>query len=465
VDDTSYAHGKNSGRVVRLSTAAAKVLRSRIVGDAAGSTLLRATTTLLAFLTTVLLARLLGAESFGVYAFAHALVTVIGVPAHVGIPSLVMRETARGMAQNRPDLVKGVWRWAVRFTAVLSAVVTLVLGPVFVWLRGGLGDVSGITMAWALAMVPFMALASVCGGAVRGLRYVVAGQFPELIVRPALFLVVIGAVALLVPDILSAPFAMLVQAGAWLTALLLGAWMLARVAPRSVRGARAVAKTSTWLSSSFLFGLSAAFTIINKQVSTVVVGVFESPDQVGVFRVAVQVALLAAFGLHAVNQVVAPRFALAHAKGNLAYLQRLATASARLVLAFGVLIAGLVAVFGRSVFPVVFGAEFSSAFLPLLIMLAGQLVNSAVGPVGFLLKMTGHESETVRAMVLAAILNFCLSMILVPAHGILGAAVAAATSMAAWNVLLWWRARQVLGVNSFAFARMIPVSGERHGGS
>jgi len=435
-----------------------------LVRDATGSTLLRTANTVLAFLTTVLLARLLGAEGFGVYAFSYALVTLLAVPVHVGLPSLVMRETARGMAQDRPDLVKGVWRWAARFTVTLSVVVTLGLGPIIVWLRGGLGEVAGNTMAWAFAVVPFMAFTSVCGGAMRGLRFVLAGQLSELIVRPGLFLMAIGAAAFIVPDRISAPFAMLLQAGACLGAFLVGAWMLFRVAPQSVRRARAEAETATWLSSSFLFGLSAGFAIINKQVSTVVLGVFEAPDQVGVFRVAVQVALLAAFGLQAVNQVVAPRFALAYARGDLAYLQRLATASARLVLAFSVLVTGLVAGFGRSVFPVVFGAELSPAFLPLLILLVGQLVNSVVGPVGFLLKMTGHEREIVRAMVLGAVMNVCLSLLLIPAHGILGAAVAEATSMATWSALLWWRARQVLGVDSSAFGLMAPASGDRRGG-
>jgi ABC-type sugar transport system permease subunit len=79
------------------------VLRSRLAREAFWTVVLKSANTLLGFVTTVLLARLLGAEGYGIYAYALALVSLLAMPAHAGLPNLVLRETARGMAEACPD--------------------------------------------------------------------------------------------------------------------------------------------------------------------------------------------------------------------------------------------------------------------------------------------------------------------------------------------------------------------------
>lgn len=432
-----------------------RLLPTRLVQDTGWSFALKIASTGLSFLVTVALARLLGAEGYGIYAYAYALVTLLAMPAHSGLPDLIVRETARGMAHDRPDLVQGAWRWAGRVVAVLSLAMVLVLGPVLVAWQGGVDSPQGCTLVWALALVPLMALGNLRGAALRGLQHIVAGQLPEFFLRPGLFLLLVGGAALLVGERFTAPLAMALHAGAALPAFLIGAWMLWRHTPPAVRQARPSVESKGWLVSSALFALIAGFGVVNNQASTVILGIFETPGQVGIYRVAAQVAVLASFGLQVVNMVVAPRFADLYARGDMKRLQWLVTGSARVVLAFNLVLTALFVLLGRSFFPLVFGPEFAASYLPLLILLVGQMVNSAAGSVGFLLNMTGHERETMWGMAVAAGLNIVLNLVLIPVWGIQGAAAATAISMIVWNVLLWWRVRKVLGINSLAFN--IPV--------
>lgn len=164
-----------------------------------------------------------------------------------------------------------------------------------------------------------------------------------------------------------------------------------------------------------------------------------------------QIATLAAFGLEAVNMVVAPRFAELYTRGHIERLQQLVTISAWVVLAFNVMITGFFVPAGHFFLTLVFGEEFAASYASLLILLGGQLVNSAAGSVGYLINMTGHERETVRSMALAAGINILLGLLWIPRWGILGAAGATAISMTVWKGLLWWRVRQRLGINSLAF--------------
>jgi O-antigen/teichoic acid export membrane protein len=73
-------------------------LRPQILRGGAGSALLKAGHKALLLATAVLLARVLGVESYGVYSWALAVVTLLAVPANLGLPTLGReRDTARGL--------------------------------------------------------------------------------------------------------------------------------------------------------------------------------------------------------------------------------------------------------------------------------------------------------------------------------------------------------------------------------
>ena len=78
----------------------------RLLRDGVGTFVLKGVNAGFTFLSTVLLARLLGAEGYGLYAYALALVTLVGTPVHTGLPILVVRQTASGMASGQYNLVR-----------------------------------------------------------------------------------------------------------------------------------------------------------------------------------------------------------------------------------------------------------------------------------------------------------------------------------------------------------------------
>ena len=73
-------------------------LRARIIRASSAAVALKIMNAMLGFATTMVLARTLGPDSFGVYTFALAVVMVVGLPAKAGVPQLVTRETAKAQA-------------------------------------------------------------------------------------------------------------------------------------------------------------------------------------------------------------------------------------------------------------------------------------------------------------------------------------------------------------------------------
>ena len=72
----------------------------------------------------------------------------------------------------------------------------------------------------------------------------------------------------------------------------------------------------------------------------------------------------------------------------------------------------------------------------------------------YLLNMTGHHRDTIRAYALAAVANIVLNLLLIPAFGIIGAAIATYTAMLGGNFYLYRLVQKRLGIDACAFPLM-----------
>jgi O-antigen/teichoic acid export membrane protein len=90
---------------------------------------------------------------------------------------------------------------------------------------------------------------------------------------------------------------------------------------------------------------------------------------------------------------------------------------------------------------------------PLVILAGGQLVNAGMGSVASLLNMTGHERDTTRIILMAALLNLTLNFTLTPLWGTLGAATATAVTLIVWNVVMWRAVKRRIGIHASPFMR------------
>lgn len=81
-------------------------LREHLVRAASDSFIIKVATTALSLVTAVVLARLLGAEGFGVYAFCLAASQMLAVPAMLGMQQLVVREFTSYRTQGAFSLMR-----------------------------------------------------------------------------------------------------------------------------------------------------------------------------------------------------------------------------------------------------------------------------------------------------------------------------------------------------------------------
>jgi O-antigen/teichoic acid export membrane protein len=401
------------------------------------------------------MARILGPSELGHYSNALAIVAILGLPIHMGLPTLVVRETAKSGAECNWGKIRGLWNWALSRIGVVSVLwATLVIPFLYVGGERWIGD-KGIDAVWAgLLLIPLMALAHVRGASIRGLHQAVLGLLPDAIVRPGLLLILL-LFALYVTRV-DAVMAVGFHVVAAAVATIFGTIALRKVAPIAMRGVSAdLSEKTTWKKSLLPLALLTGAQVMMQNTNTVILGLTEPPEQVGIFKIALAAAELAAFGLTVVNMTITPTFAKLHTKGDLKELESAACQAARLAFFMAILITAAFVIFGQSIISATYGKQYLEAYYPLIVILIGQVVHAYYGSCGNILTMTGNEKITLFLAISAMLINVSISAILVPSAGIIGAAIATAISMSALHVSASIAVYMKLGIRTSALGPLL----------
>jgi O-antigen/teichoic acid export membrane protein len=193
--------------------------------------------------------------------------------------------------------------------------------------------------------------------------------------------------------------------------------------------------------SSSLLGMAAA------PIERFLIGGALDLASLGIWSAVRQLQSLPQAFLQVIITVVAPMFISANAKGKkdeVTHLYRIATDWVGR-LGFPLLI--FLAIFGDKLLAL-YGAPFSEAgHWPLLVLVVGQFVNLATGPVGTLLNYLGQERTMLRLGLLSDGLFFICLLTLAPLLGLVGVAAAATLATLLVNLAAARLMRQKLGIS------------------
>lgn len=427
------------------------ILTSKLSRLLAGTFLVRVLSVGATFLCSVLLARTLGSEQFGIYSYILAIVSLLALPATAGMPTLVLRETANTKALKDWTKMKGIWLWSglvvVSLSLIIYAFSTIAIlnffesSRIFTEYR---------TFALGLIMSLLMAMGNVRGAALRGLGLIIQGQLPEGLIRPTLLAIFL--LLLIQLDVTLDPsYAMGLNLIAALIAFIIGSGLLIKAKPSELRASKPVFYSKSWLFTILPLALMTGMQSLSSQVDILMLGNMGTPSDVGVYKIVVSGAALAVFGLQVVNMVITPKLASAFAQNNTYVAQR--TASIGSLISFGLTfpIVLIFYFFGTEILSLIFGSEYVIGYHALLIISLGQAVNAFFGSSISILTMSGNEKFVIKGMSLSTIINVLLNLVLIPYLGIDGAALGAGTALLVWNIYLWIIIKRELNIDCTLF--------------
>ena len=402
----------------------------------------------------IILARWLGAEGYGTYAFVMAWVVILNIPAQFGLPDLLMRDLAVARSDRIQANLGALLQRSVRLVLILSVSTTLI-GLVLTQLL--LTDLDGNLkrpLVIGLFGLPALALLGVYASAWRGLgRPLSTVLFGTLMPTTIVLLLTIVAVVMLGQGD-NADVALLCRFIGLAVALTAAIIFLRRYLKGfPINQDKQLHSVRETLVAAFPLMLITGANIIMSRTDIVMIGVLAGQREVGLFNAGLQAALLVTFGLSVSNSIVAPEFARLYANGDTKQLQYLAVSTARIVFLFGLVVLSILLIFGTFLLGLLFGSDFQAAFGAMAILVVGQSVSLLFGEPAFLLNMTGNQNLTLYLVGGTAVLNLVLNAILIPQAGIQGAAVATSIALVTWRCLAYVYVRRRLGINCAVFSR------------
>lgn len=397
----------------------------------------------------VAIARHYGAEGYGAFALSLTCLVIASVFGRCGLSVALLRLVAQYASTNRIGVVRDIFRKAVCLataSAVLIAGAFYWSSPVIAQELFGQVGLERDLRIMALALVPHVWV-QLLAESLRGLKKILL--YSLLIdVLPFAFglFAFYGLKTWSTWDAIPAVSYLFGMAGTSVVGCI--AWFRASGVLAVPSDTSVSAREILTLAIPLLFGTS--MVLLMNWTDNIMLGVFRSEDEVGVYDVAFRIAILAGAILQAVNSIAAPKFAECFASGDYTGLRHIAVSSTRVM--FWVT-APIVIVCGAlpGLILSLFGEQFIVASTAFMILLIGTLINAASGSVGFILRMTGKERIFQNILFAATVINISLNAWLIPTHGINGAAVASVTSLAFWNLTSVYYVKRLYGFYTIYF--------------
>ncbi|MEL7353461.1 MAG: oligosaccharide flippase family protein [Cyanobacteria bacterium P01_A01_bin.116] len=422
-------------------------MKNKILGRIAGVFGLRLAYSALTFLTSVLLARVLGTSGFGAYTYAVVWAYLLSVPATMGFDNFLVREIAVYQTQSLWGLMRGLLSWANKVVLVSSSALAAIAILVAFLLDGGAQSEVFVGFCLAMALMPVISLRNVRRGAMKGLHKIAKGMLPELLIDPLILIVLTLAAYAVLKESLTSLWVVVFYGLGSLATLALVSQFLARSLPEKVTQVPAVFKGRAWISGALPFMLIESIPILNSRLDVLMLGAYQGTDAVGLYVPVNRGAQLITFILMAVGSSLAPTIASAYSDNRLGDLQRMVTKGVRVVAVVAFLFAGSLSLLSQGYLSL-FGPEFVQGQTALYIFCVGGFMSTTMSLSYVILNMTGFERYTAIVGWLAIGLNVVLNAILIPRWGVEGAALATSlgTTLGAFVCLV--AVRQKLGVDA-----------------
>lgn len=384
------------------------------------------------YLFTLLVTRAYGGEAMGIFALCLTVLQMSSVVGRLGTDTMLLRFAAEYTALGRKDLVKEVYIKALKrvipFGLFLS-VLLFFLSPYIaksVFHKEHLAPYFRIVF---VAIVP-MILVFMNSEGLRGLRKIKEYIFLQNIAAYLLAAVFLMGTLLFWRAAL-APLLAYICALFLVSGIGFAMWLkhvgLTRVADKDN------ARVKNILSVSLPMLLASSLMLVMQWTDNIMLGMWRTETDVGIYNIALKVAAVTSITLFAINSIAAPKFAAFYGRGDMKGLGRIVRQSTKMIFWTSFPILAVTCLFPSFILGV-FGEEFRSGTYALILLAMGQFINSISGSVGYILQMTGKQKIFQNIILCATVINIVLNAILIPPHGINGAAFASMVSMGVWNL-------------------------------
>ena len=407
-------------------------LKDRLEGDVHLREVIKGSTTFLilriigmvvAYAFTLLVTRKLGASAWGIFALSFTVLQIASVLSRLGLDGALLRFIAQYKAQGKGKTAFSIYLKSLKVVIPLSISLTVFLyylSPVIAEKVFNKDYLSEYLQIMSLGILPFTLL-FINSESLRSLKKIkeytfFQSIFPYFLAFICVFILFIISFNLTEKEVvLSFVFAI------FITCIFSFLFLIKEL--KNLSGNFEDVPLKSILSVSLPMFMSSSLFMVMSWTDIIMLGIFRTQEEVGIYNVAVRLSMITSFTLAAINSIAAPKFAELWGKKDLEGLKKVAQQSTKLIFWTSAPVLILYLLF-PSFFMGLFGEEFKEGALALVILTVGQFVNAATGSVGIILMMTGKQNTHRNLVFVTVLSNVILNALLIPQYGMYGAALA-----------------------------------------
>lgn len=385
------------------------------------------------FVIIALLARLLGAEQYGLYNLAITAATLTSQLAQLGLNSALVRYVAILAGRQDDEGLWGALQVGVGISAFLSVLYSAGLFALAYPIAEHVFNDPKLAPLLQLAspFVSLLTLSEILAGAARGFKkmeyMVIAQNFAQLLVR----LVLTVVLALVGLDAFRAVVIFGLSDG--VASIILIYFLNKEFSfKRPLHAARR--DTRAIIGFALPLWLSEMMTAFRSNLQTLLLGSLNTITSAGIFSVAANVNLLGHTSYTAITLSARPLIAELDDRGDREQLARLYQTTTRWMLTLNLPVFLALVLFSAPILSI-FGESFVDGSTALALLAVAELLNVGTGMCGAVIDMTGHSRLKFANAIVQAGLSVGANVLLIPRWGLLGAATATLIANAIINLL------------------------------
>jgi len=388
---------------------------------------------IMTYVNTIIITRHIDAHLYGLYSLAINIVILVTTLSLVGLPMGLVRFISHHTGKKEEGIVKSNIIFSIKIVLIISVILAILLyfiRPILAYKVFYKFRLDGVLKLFVF-IIPFLVLTEIFGAVFRGLKLikyqVMIKQLLSPFVQFVLLLVMIG---------LGFGFkAVLGSYVGYIGISFVAALVLVYFSYfRKNRTVHAQAKNSDLMKFSYPLYLNGFFLQAIHYLPIYFIGIYLTNTDIGVYSICVKLAAIISISLIGFNMIFAPTIANLLAQNEKELLTKLFKTTTRWIFTFGLIAFFVILLFSKQLLTI-FGKEFVQGSSILIIFMIGELINAGVGPVGNILIMSGRPRIALYNSAIMFVLLVVLCIALVPAYGILGAALARAITLGIINII------------------------------
>jgi len=413
---------------------------------------------LFGYVYSVLLARTLGPADLGVFSIATAVLGFAVMFANIGLPFAVSRHVAFYGSRGEDGKVNGTIKGSLIVNVLSSLIFSIAMffSADFI----AVGIYKEPNMAIVLKMlsliVPLATVGTTFIFAIIGKKQIKYRVYVRNFIDNIGKILFYGAFLLFGFRLFGAAAALVLS---YFVSMAFAFYFLQKkVYPFIGTKIKAKYNFSELLNFSWPLLAASFFLTIFTSIDSFMLGYFVDTAAVGIYSIAGTLARLLFIGYSSMSVLflpIATGFFALEKREELGKFYKTAT---RWAFSISIPLLFFFLVFSREMIVAFYGLEYATGYLALIVLSLGFFVTIAVGETQHLLKVIGKTRYELFNTLVAATANIALNFVLIPAYGLLGAAIATAIAYVIWNLIGLAEVFFELRVHPYTWTYLKPIA-------